>query len=462
MAAVQTNPIAWETLLDLSAHDGPRHVRLELAVQGCRRHRPPALRRRPSPEPAARGVAGRLPLGGHRGVRAAHRRGDPRGEDRVGHPCRGARRRLGRTPGARTRRGGAAATALRPRTGRSRPAARAARAVAASDDRGAGRDPRRRAVPARRRRAGGAGRRWPPTCRAHASRGRMPMPSSSRTAPPTACGGWPARCASWGTPRSSSRTRRGTACARWPRRRASPSVPVRVDAHGVDVDALVAASVRTGARAALVTPAHQFPVGVALSAERRDRLIAWARGCDGVVIEDDYDAEFRYDRRPIGALQAMAPDRVVLAGSLSKTATPALGLGWLVLPPWLRGRRARRGGRGAVDDRPARTHALPRRGRPRPPPAGRPHALSAAARGAARSARTRAARVPRVGHRRGTPRRAGPPSRASARPTSCASARPATSASPTSAAIASRPTRPRPSGSCSATATSPIRSSTRR
>ncbi len=125
--------------------------------EGCRRHRPPALRRGPSPEPAARDVARRLPLGGHRGVRAAHRRGDPRGEDRVGHPGRRARGRLGRTPGARTR-GGAAATALRPRTGRPRPAARTARPVAAGDDRGAGRDPRRRAVPARRRCAGGAGR----------------------------------------------------------------------------------------------------------------------------------------------------------------------------------------------------------------------------------------------------------------------------------------------------------------
>lgn len=115
------------------------------------------------------------------------------------------------------------------------------------------------------------------------------------------------------------------------------AVPVAVDEQGVDVAALREASVRTGARAALVTPAHQFPVGVPLSAERREGLVAWARAVDGVVIEDDYDAEFRYDRRPIGALQAMAPDRVVLAGSLSKTATPALGIGWLVLPPWLRG-----------------------------------------------------------------------------------------------------------------------------
>ena len=114
------------------------------------------------------------------------------------------------------------------------------------------------------------------------------------------------------------------------------SVPVPVDDGGIDVAALVEASVRTGARAALVTPAHQFPTGVPLSAERREGLVAWARARDGVVFEDDYDAEFRYDRRPIGALQAMAPDRVVLAGSLSKTATPALGVGWLVLPPWLR------------------------------------------------------------------------------------------------------------------------------
>ncbi|WP_203581497.1 MocR-like pyridoxine biosynthesis transcription factor PdxR [Microbacterium hibisci] len=114
------------------------------------------------------------------------------------------------------------------------------------------------------------------------------------------------------------------------------AVPVRVDEQGVDVSALVEASVRTGARAALVTPAHQFPLGVPLSAERREGLIAWARGCEGVVVEDDYDAEFRYDRRPIGALQGLAPDRVVLAGSLSKTASPALGIGWLVVPSWLR------------------------------------------------------------------------------------------------------------------------------
>jgi len=110
-------------------------------------------------------------------------------------------------------------------------------------------------------------------------------------------------------------------------------VPVPVDAGGVVVDALVAAGVRTGARAALVTPAHQFPTGAALAPERRDALVSWARAVDGLVIEDDYDAEFRYDRRPVAALQGHDPGRVALLGSLSKTVSPAFGLGWTVLPP---------------------------------------------------------------------------------------------------------------------------------
>ncbi|MCK9795162.1 PLP-dependent aminotransferase family protein [Isoptericola sp. 4D.3] len=110
-------------------------------------------------------------------------------------------------------------------------------------------------------------------------------------------------------------------------------VPVAVDAGGVDVDALAAAAARTGARAALVTPAHQFPTGVALAPERRDALVSWARGVDGLVVEDDYDAEFRYDRRPVAALQGHDPGRVALLGSLSKTVSPAFALGWAVLPP---------------------------------------------------------------------------------------------------------------------------------
>ncbi|MFE7406304.1 PLP-dependent aminotransferase family protein [Isoptericola sp. NPDC057559] len=115
-------------------------------------------------------------------------------------------------------------------------------------------------------------------------------------------------------------------------------VPVPVDAGGVDVAALVAAGARTGARAALVTPAHQFPTGVALAPDRRDALVSWARAVDGLVVEDDYDAEFRYDRRPVAALQGHDPGRVALVGSLSKTVSPAFGLGWLVLPPRWRDR----------------------------------------------------------------------------------------------------------------------------
>jgi len=110
------------------------------------------------------------------------------------------------------------------------------------------------------------------------------------------------------------------------------TVPVPVDDGGVDVDALVAIARRTGARAALLTPAHQFPTGVPLAPERRHRVAAWARDVDGLVIEDDYDAEFRYDRRPVAALQRLDPERVLLLGSVSKTLSPAFGTGWMVVP----------------------------------------------------------------------------------------------------------------------------------
>jgi GntR family transcriptional regulator/MocR family aminotransferase len=105
---------------------------------------------------------------------------------------------------------------------------------------------------------------------------------------------------------------------------------VSVDDDGLDVAALAA----TGAAAVLTTPAHQSPTGVVMSAERRTALIQWAR--DGnVVIEDDYDAEYRYDRAPVGALQGIAPDRVVYIGSTSKTLAPGLRIGWMVLPAHL-------------------------------------------------------------------------------------------------------------------------------
>ncbi|WP_156253833.1 PLP-dependent aminotransferase family protein [Pseudactinotalea terrae] len=109
-------------------------------------------------------------------------------------------------------------------------------------------------------------------------------------------------------------------------------VPVPVDDAGIDVGALVRSAEATGARAAVVTPAHQFPLGVPLAGERREALLAWAREADGIVIEDDYDAEFRYDRRPVAALQRLDPGRVLLLGSTSKTMSPAFGIGWMVAP----------------------------------------------------------------------------------------------------------------------------------
>jgi GntR family transcriptional regulator/MocR family aminotransferase len=84
--------------------------------------------------------------------------------------------------------------------------------------------------------------------------------------------------------------------------------------------------------AAVMTPAHQFPTGVTLHPSRRHAAIAWARRTGGLVIEDDYDGEFRYDRQPVGALQGMAPDLVAYVGTASKTLGPALRLGWMVLP----------------------------------------------------------------------------------------------------------------------------------
>lgn len=106
---------------------------------------------------------------------------------------------------------------------------------------------------------------------------------------------------------------------------------VRVDEQGLDVEALAA----TGARAAVVTPAHQWPTGVVLTPERRHQLLEWAERVGGIVIEDDYDAEFRYDREPVGSLQGLAPDQVISIGTVSKSLAPALRLGWVLVPPHL-------------------------------------------------------------------------------------------------------------------------------
>lgn len=106
--------------------------------------------------------------------------------------------------------------------------------------------------------------------------------------------------------------------------------PIPVDDDGLDVSALSASR----ATAVLATPAHQSPTGVVLSAARRTELMDWARQ-GNLVIEDDYDAEYRYDRAPLGALQGIAPDRVAYIGSTSKTLAPGLRIGWMVLPAHL-------------------------------------------------------------------------------------------------------------------------------
>jgi GntR family transcriptional regulator/MocR family aminotransferase len=122
-------------------------------------------------------------------------------------------------------------------------------------------------------------------------------------------------------------TEHGEVAARW----GLETVPVPVDQQGVDVASLAA----TGARAVLLTPAHQAPTGVVLAPERRHELVHWANANDATVIEDDYDAEFRYDREPVGAVQGLAPDRVATIGTVSKSLAPAMRLGWVVCPPAL-------------------------------------------------------------------------------------------------------------------------------
>jgi GntR family transcriptional regulator/MocR family aminotransferase len=106
-------------------------------------------------------------------------------------------------------------------------------------------------------------------------------------------------------------------------------IPIPVDENGLDVAAIA----QSKAQAVLLTPAHQYPTGGVMSGARRLALAGWLRENDAIAIEDDYDAEFRYDRSPVGALQGLAPGHVVYAGTASKTLAPALRLGWIVAPP---------------------------------------------------------------------------------------------------------------------------------
>ncbi|RKN22244.1 PLP-dependent aminotransferase family protein [Micromonospora musae] len=105
--------------------------------------------------------------------------------------------------------------------------------------------------------------------------------------------------------------------------------PLTVGAGGADPD-------EAAGQAALLTPAHQHPTGAVLAPQHRYRFIAWARRHDAFLIEDDYDGEFRYDQRPVGAMQALAPERIVYAGSTSKSLAPGVRLGWFVVPEPLR------------------------------------------------------------------------------------------------------------------------------
>jgi GntR family transcriptional regulator/MocR family aminotransferase len=113
-------------------------------------------------------------------------------------------------------------------------------------------------------------------------------------------------------------------------------VPLPCDDQGARVDALA----RLDADAVVVTPAHQYPLGVTMAAGRRGELIGWAARSGGTIVEDDYDGELRYDRQPVGALQALDPARVIYLGTTSKSLAAALRVGWLAVPPQLTGELA--------------------------------------------------------------------------------------------------------------------------
>lgn len=108
-------------------------------------------------------------------------------------------------------------------------------------------------------------------------------------------------------------------------------VELPVDERGADIERLAELGADAPS-AVVVTPAHQYPTGVTLHPSRRHALATWARTSGGLIVEDDYDGEFRYERQPIGALQGRAPDHVVYLGTASKTLAPGLRLGWMVLP----------------------------------------------------------------------------------------------------------------------------------
>ena len=113
-------------------------------------------------------------------------------------------------------------------------------------------------------------------------------------------------------------------------------IPIGVDGHGLDVAKLESVDVD----AVALSPAHQYPTGTVLAPERRAELIAWARRRGTLIVEDDYDAEYRYDREPLASLQGLAPDCVAYVGTASKTLAPGLRVGWVLAPSHLVGEMA--------------------------------------------------------------------------------------------------------------------------
>lgn len=110
------------------------------------------------------------------------------------------------------------------------------------------------------------------------------------------------------------------------------TVPLGLDEKGARIKELTDSQ---RIRGVLLTPAHQFPTGGPLHPSRRAAVVDWARTRGGLVLEDDYDGEFRYDREPVGAVQGLDPERVIYMGSVSKSLSPGVRLGWLVLPEHL-------------------------------------------------------------------------------------------------------------------------------
>jgi GntR family transcriptional regulator/MocR family aminotransferase len=121
-------------------------------------------------------------------------------------------------------------------------------------------------------------------------------------------------------------------------------VAVEVDGQGLIVDELA----RSECEVVIVTPAHQFPTGVVMSSDRRSALLEWAEDEDALIVEDDYDSELRYDRGAVGALQGLAPERVLHLGSASKRLAPGVRIGWMLAPSWLSGALTYEQGLGEV------------------------------------------------------------------------------------------------------------------